>query len=214
MRMPGRGLYAITAGESGTLLSQRVAGYLRGGARVIQYRDKSGDTARRQREAGGLLSLCRHADVPLLINDDVGLASKVGADGVHLGRDDADIHSARQTLGPNAIIGVSCYNQIDRARQAVAGGADYVAFGSVFSSDTKPDAVRVELSLLTRARQQLPCPIVAIGGITAANGAAVIAAGADLLAVIGGLQQGDPEQAARRIDQCFLHPGPEEQPDS
>lgn len=214
MRMPGRGLYAITAGESGPTLSQRVAGYLRGGARVIQYRDKSGDTGRRQREAGKLLSLCRQAGVPLLINDDVGLAATVGADGVHLGRDDADIHIARKTLGANAIIGVSCYNLIDRARQAVAGGADYVAFGSVFGSGTKPDAARVELSLLTRARQQLPCPIVAIGGITADNGAVVVAAGADLLAVIGGLQQGDPEQAARRIDQCFIHPGPEEQPDS
>ncbi len=211
MHMPGRGLYAITAGQTGTTLSHRVAGWLRGGARVIQYRDKSGNTERRQRDARELLKLCREAGAPLLINDDVGLAAMVGADGVHLGHEDTDIHTARQALGPHAIIGVSCYNQLERARQAVADGADYVAFGSVFVSDTKPDAVRAELSLLSRARQQLPCPIVAIGGITPDNGAAVMTAGADLLAVIGGLQQGNPEHVARRYGDLFN--GPEEQPE-
>lgn len=211
--MPTRGLYAITGGQTGPALTARVAGYLRGGARLVQYRDKSADHTRRESDARALLGLCREAGVPLLINDDIALAARIGAAGVHLGEDDADIAGARRQLGSTAIIGASCYNRLERARTALGEGADYVAFGSLFPSPTKPAAVRARPSLLTQARRELPCPIVAIGGITPDNGATVLAAGADLLAVIGGLEtRRDPEQAARVYSEMFTSTTSEEMP--
>ncbi len=202
--MPARGLYAITTARSGVPLVDHVADVIDGGARVVQYRDKSRDAAHRRREASALLSVCRKAGVPLIINDDVELAATMGADGVHLGRGDPDPAAARKHLGNHAIIGVSCYNQLARAHQALAVGASYVAFGSFFASPTKPQAVRADIELLKQARRELACPIVAIGGITPANGGALIAAGADFLAVIGGLA-GDlpPAQAAGQYAALF-----------
>jgi len=201
-----RGLYAITAGDTVTALglSEQVARAIAGGARVIQYRDKSGDPIKRLAEATALNHLCRAQGVPLLINDDVALAAQVGAAGVHLGRDDADLAEARARLGSDAIIGVSCYDDFELAEAAAASGADYVAFGSFFPSPTKPQAVPADPALLQRARSELALPAVAIGGITPENGRALIAAGAAMLAVISGVfGAADIQAAARRYADLF-----------
>jgi len=163
---------------------------------LIQYRDKSTDGQRRRYEASALRDLCSQYDAALIINDDVALACAVGADGVHLGRNDAEPALARHALGEQAIIGVSCYASLERAHWAQAQGADYVAFGSFHPSPTKPQAAQATLALLRRARAELRLPLVAIGGILPEHVPALIAAGADLVAVISGLQQGDAEAAA------------------
>jgi thiamine-phosphate pyrophosphorylase len=193
-----RGVYAIADTHilSATRLLEAVAQAIAGGAALIQYRDKTHDPVRRAREARALQALCRTHGVPLLINDDVALAAEIGAAGVHLGREDAPIDAARRALGPTRLIGVSCYNELARALAAQAQGADYVAFGSFFPSPTKPQAVRAELALLRNARAQLHVPLVAIGGITPDNGAALLTAGADALAVITGIFQAPDVRAA------------------
>lgn len=180
-----RGLYAITPDglPEATLLAQAEAA-LAGGAAVLQLRDKSTDAARRLRLAQGLAALCRRHGALFIVNDDVQLALAAGADGVHLGADDGDPRAARQALPPGSVVGVSCYADFARASSAVAAGADYVAFGAVFASPTKPQAPRASLDLLARARAELGVPVCAIGGITLANAGEVIAAGADLLAVV------------------------------
>ena len=179
---PSHGLYAITDGPRIDLL-EVVAQALAGGARVLQYRDKTADAARRHAEAAALKQLCDTHAVPLIVNDDVALAVAVGAAGVHLGRDDDDVAAARAALGAGAIIGVSCYDSLERARAAAAAGADYVAFGAFFPSPTKPQAVRASLDLL-RQSATLGVPRVAIGGITPDNAPSLVEAGADFLAVI------------------------------
>lgn len=201
-----RGLYAITDSTliPSDQLIEAVAFAIQGGAMMIQYRNKSGDESQRQWEAQDLVNLCRPLGVPLIINDDIRLAQLVRAHGVHLGKEDPHVAEARAALGPNAIIGVSCYNDIERAIAAEKAGADYVAFGSFFPSTTKPKAVRAELALLREAKQRLKIPVVAIGGITAENGAPLIAAGADLLAVITDVfGQSDIRAAAERIAHLF-----------
>ncbi len=198
------GLYVITAATDGHDLITRTRLAIDGGARVVQYRDKSADAAQRARRASALARLCRERGVPFLVNDDPRLAHAVGADGVHLGRDDATLREARSLLGPAAIIGISCYNRFHLARRAEAGGANYVAFGSFFPSGTKPDAPRAPLELLQRAREALHIPIVAIGGISPENGAMLIEAGADALAVIDGVfGQTEVLGAARRYARLF-----------
>ncbi len=200
------GLYAITSSEmaQATDLTQQVEQALKGGARIVQYRDKTTDQGRRLAETRKLLELCRRHSACFIINDDVELAAAVGADGVHLGRDDLDITSARARLGPAAIIGVSCYNQLDLAIAAQDAGVDYVAFGRFFPSTTKPQAVQAEIDLLSEAKQALQIPIVAIGGITPENSAALIEAGADMLAVVQGLfGQQDIRAAAEQFHQQF-----------
>jgi thiamine-phosphate pyrophosphorylase len=197
-----RGLYAITNGPRAGL-EQAVAAALRGGAALVQYRDKTEDAERRREEAGRLCVLCRRHAVPFVVNDDVELALAVRADGVHLGEHDAAIDAARAVLGPDALIGVSCYANLDRARAAAADGADYLAFGAFYASPTKPHAVRAGVELL-RAARPLGLPLVAIGGITPLNAAELIAAGADFVAVISGVFAGaDPEAAARRYTNVF-----------
>lgn len=201
-----RGLYAIadTSVIPADQLVRAVARAVQGGAAMIQYRDKSGEPQRRRFEAQDLMTLCRPLGKPLIINDDVELAFEVGAAGVHLGRDDGAVADARARLGDGAIIGVSCYNELERARQAAADGADYVAFGSFFPSPTKPGAVRADRDLLLAARAELGLPVVAIGGITPENGAALVEAGADLLAVITGVfGRDDIEGAARAYSRLF-----------
>lgn len=201
-----RGLYAITDAE---LLAEHqlltgVEQAILGGARVIQYRDKSADSAKRLRQASELLQLCQQHSVPLIINDDVALAAAVGADGVHLGKDDAELDKARAQLPTKALIGVSCYNDPQLAQQAAAAGADYIAFGAFFPSTTKPEAVRAEASLLQEAKQHLKIPLVAIGGITAENGTALVDAGADMLAVITGIfGQTNIQQSAAAYARLF-----------
>ncbi len=138
-------------------------------------------------EAEQLLDLCRQYSVPLIINDDIVLAVQSGADGVHLGKTDSSIADARERLGEKAVIGCSCYNDLDRAQQASKSGADYIAFGAFFSSPTKPDAAHATLDIIQTAKQRFKLPVVAIGGITPENGQSLIEAGADMLAVISGL---------------------------
>ena len=200
------GLYAIA--DSSYLAADQfvpaVRAALDGGARVIQYRDKKSESRQREAIARALNALCREHAVPFLINDDVALAAIVGAAGVHLGRDDPDIAAARAALGDAALIGVSCYNELARAQSAQALGADYVAFGRFFPSRTKPQAVPATPELLRAARAALKIPIVAIGGITPENGASLIAAGADALAVIEGVfNQPDIRAAAERYARLF-----------
>ena len=204
-KSPLRGLYAITdASLKGPAIEQQVALAIAGGARVIQYRDKSTDASMRQKEASAILEVCRQHQIPLLINDDVQLAAQIGADGVHIGKDDGLLEDARTRLGQNAIIGVSCYNQLTLAQQAVQRGADYVAFGRFFSSATKPEAKQADISLLKEASKKIACPIVAIGGITLDNGRPLIQAGADMLAVIRGVfAANDVTAAARQLDALF-----------
>lgn len=181
-----------------------VAAAIRGGAVMIQYRDKSDDADRRLKEARALLRLCRKNKVPLIINDDIELAREVGADGVHLGAEDAGLRAARLRLGADAIIGISCYNSMELARKAMRAGANYIALGAFFDTSTKTGTVRAPLALLQEARQNLRLPIVAIGGISVSNGAELVNAGADLLAVISGVfGNDDPEQAARAYANLF-----------
>jgi thiamine-phosphate pyrophosphorylase len=201
-----RGLYAITdnrlipPGE----LTRRVSQAIAGGAAVIQYRDKGAATTADMAEVNSMAALCRHREVPLIVNDNVELAAAIGAAGVHLGRDDDSLQTARAVLGADAIIGISCYNNLQRAREAAAAGADYVAFGRFFPSRSKPEAVLAEPALLTQASSELATPVVAIGGITPENGRTLLAAGASLLAAIHGVfGQPDIEAAARRYSTLF-----------
>lgn len=199
------GLYAITVdGMHGEALFSQVKSALCGGSRILQYRDKSSDTQRRREEAQTLLSLCREHQAILIINDDLNLCLQTGAHGVHLGRDDPDLESAKKLLGADKIIGVSCYNDLQLAHGAVNRGADYVAFGTIYPSATKPAAVNAGLALLHQAKTELRVPIVAIGGITPENAAPVIQAGADMLAMIQGLfGQDDIQLAANTVTRLF-----------
>ncbi|TVP83311.1 thiamine phosphate synthase [Thioalkalivibrio sp.] len=198
-----RGLYFVTPGNAAGRL-ELVLAALGGGARIVQYRDKTDDTDARRREADAILALCRRAGALCLVNDDVELCQAIGADGVHLGEADAAIEAARARLGADRIIGASCYNNLQHAHAAAAAGADYVAFGSVYPSATKPQARRADLDLLRAARRELNVPICAIGGITAENAAPVVAAGADMIAVIQGISAApDPEAAARALQALF-----------
>lgn len=199
------GLYAVTpdAAPADELLA-KVGAALRGGARVVQYRDKSSDAALRSRQARELASMCRSAGAVFIVNDDVELARAVDADGVHLGKEDAELHGARAVLGSGKMIGVSCYNELARARHATKAGADYVAFGSFFDSATKPAAVRAGVGLLRDAAAELSLPIVAIGGIEPGNAAQLLEAGADAVAVVSALFDApDVEAQARRFASLF-----------
>lgn len=200
------GLYVITDTEliGGARLLPAVEAALRGGARLVQYRDKSQDAARRKQEADALRTLCTAHGALLIINDDVELAGECGADGVHLGKDDAAIQAARIRLGAYAVIGVSCYNDLARAHSAQAAGADYLAFGSFYPSTIKPQAPRATLELLRQVRRELQLPLCAIGGITAENAQPLLAAGADLLAVINDVfATADINAAARQYTALF-----------
>lgn len=200
-----RGLYAITDAElcPAADFAAKTAAALRGGARIIQYRDKSDDHARRLSEAQTLRQLCDQHQALLIINDDIALCLEANADGVHLGEDDGELSTARARLG-NRIIGVSCYNAWQHAETAQAAGADYIAFGAFYPSATKPKARRADLALLQRARQQLSLPVVAIGGIELDTAAPLIDAGADMLAVIRDLfDREDIEARARRYGELF-----------
>ncbi len=199
-----RGLYAITpwplAEQQVLQLAEQA---LRGGAAVLQLRDKSDDAPRRLRLARALREACQRHRALFIVNDDLALAQAVGADGVHLGRDDTDLAQAR-AQAPELIIGVSCYASLERAERAQALGADYVAFGRFFASRSKPEASPAPLEVLRQARERLFLPVVAIGGITLDNAPRLLAAGAQALAVIDGLfGQVDVEASARRFAGLF-----------
>ncbi|MBI4194518.1 MAG: thiamine phosphate synthase [Betaproteobacteria bacterium] len=199
------GLYVVTPDESNTVhLEAKVRAALAGGARLVQYRNKSASGALRREQAMALLTICRMYGVPLIINDHLELALETGADGVHLGVDDGSIAAARERLGTGKILGASCYGRLQNALQAQQSGASYVAFGSFFASGVKPDTVRAPLRLLHEAKQALSIPVVAIGGITLANATQLVAAGADSLAVISAVFSAhDVRAAARRFSALF-----------
>ena len=184
-----RGLYAITDAHliNEKQFAHRIEQALAGGVRIIQYRDKSNHTKKRLQQASDIKSLCDKYNTTFIINDDVELAKQVDADGVHIGINDCCYDRAREKLGDNKIIGVTCYNQFDNALQAQQLGADYVAFGRFFSSSVKPHAVEASIELLLRAKQELSVPVCAIGGITLENSSQLIGAGVDMLAVITGV---------------------------
>lgn len=200
------GLYAITPDCADTAeLLRRTQLVLAGGARVLQYRNKTANKALFLAQAQCLRELTRQFSVPLIINDDVQLAAQVGADGVHLGAEDATPNAARAVLGQQIIIGVSCYNSPSLARKAVMEDADYVAFGAFFTSTVKPDAVAANIELLHQMHTELEVPLVAIGGITTQNGADLIKAGADALAVISALfDAADIQLAAQSFSKLFV----------
>lgn len=192
-----RGLYAITPDEPDeSRLLGMAASALAGGARALQFRDKTTAAGRRQRLASAMQGLCRQYGACFIVNDDLALALQVEADGVHLGGADGDLAAARRALPPGRVLGASCYADVDRARAAVAAGADYVAFGAVCPSPTKPGAVRAPLDIFSRWHAESTVPACAIGGITLDTAPAIIAAGADLLAVITDLFAA-PDIAAR-----------------
>jgi len=193
-----KGLYAITDPTllCGEALLIAVAEALANGVRILQYRDKSKPFASRVIEASLLHSLCRKHGATFLVNDDIDLCQAVNADGVHLGQNDTNIVEARRRLGPHAVIGVSCHDSPDLVSAAESGGASYVALGRFYPSLTKPDAPRARINDLRRIRAQTNLPIAAIGGITAKNGSELIAAGADMLAVVQDLFAA-PDVAAR-----------------
>ena len=200
--LPAGGLYAITDGPRDDLLLA-ADGALRGGAALLQYRDKSGDATRRLAEATALVAACHGYGVPLIVNDDVELAVAAGADGVHVGENDQSVGAARARLGPHAIVGASCYDSLTRARELAAAGASYLAFGAFFPSPTKPHARRALPALLRDARS-LGVPLVAIGGITPDNARPLIDAGADFIAAISGIfAGGDIAAQARRYSELF-----------
>lgn len=201
------GLYAITPDTTDTpWLLGRVEQALRGGARVLQYRAKTAGAALRATQAPALRALAREHAALFVVNDDVLLARACGADGVHLGRDDGDLAQARAVLGAGVLLGVSCYDSLERARAGAAAGADYLAFGSFFASSVKPGAVRPAPGILSAARA-LGLPRVAIGGITPDNAAPLIEAGADAVAVISALfAVDDTRAAAARFAQLFARP--------
>ncbi|WP_372018412.1 thiamine phosphate synthase [Pseudoxanthomonas sp. 10H] len=201
---PPRGLYLITPDDADTArLLARVAPLLGEGVAWLQYRNKAAGPALRREQATALQALCAAAGVPLLVNDDPALALAVGAAGAHLGEDDGDIAAARALLGTGAIIGASCYDRLDLATRAVAAGAGYVAFGAFFPTTSKATTRRAAPGLLREAAS-LGVPRVAIGGITPGNAAPLVAAGADLVAVIGGVFDApDPVAAVRAYARCF-----------
>jgi thiamine-phosphate pyrophosphorylase len=203
MNFPANGLYAITQTDSkpADRIVTEVTAAIKGGAVVIQYREKR--PAITDQLAQQLLNVCRKNNIPLIINDNIDLALRIGADGVHLGKDDYSLKLARHQLGDNAIIGTSCYNDLELAVAAANAGADYVAFGRFFPSNSKPLAAPAQVETLREARQKLQIPIVAIGGILPENGDLLLEAGADLLAVIGGIFDQNPEQSAKEFQHLF-----------
>lgn len=188
MKHPISGLYAVTPDRADTSgLIAAVDAALAGGARLVQYRNKSADPALRLAQARALLALCRKFRAPLIINDHLDLALAVEADGLHLGAEDGSLAAARERLGRAKILGASCYDRLELALEAERLGADYVAFGSFFPSTVKPDAVHAPPSLLRDAKRRLSVPVVAIGGINLENAPQLIAAGADCVAVLSAL---------------------------
>ena len=202
-----RGLYAITSEPSVTSgkLVEAVEKALIGGAAIIQYRDKRPAGFSQEKNLEELLGLCRDYGSMLIVNDDVELARRVNADGVHLGQGDMQLEHAREHMGPGKMIGISCYGDTNRVAQALDDGADYIALGRFFASATKPGASGVSLEVLKSVRKLTTQPIVAIGGITAENGGPLVEAGADMLAAVEGVfGQQDITRAARDISALFL----------
>ena len=186
-----RGLYAVTPDDRLLpRLSALVEAALEGGTRLVQYRNKQAPAPLRRAQAAELLRICRAYGARLIVNDDLWLAMEIGADGAHVGQDDlpgGDLAAARSALGGKRILGVSCYADLDRVALAAEAGADYVGIGSMFPSVTKPAAQPASLEFLSEARRRFDLPVAAIGGITVANARQILAAGADMVAVVSDL---------------------------
>lgn len=204
------GLYGVTPDwDDIEQLTPAIEAAARGGMKVLQWRHKTYPVTRRISMAHQVLQVCRLNGVMLIINDNWRVAEAVGADGVHLGRDDDSPTAARAALGSQALIGASCYNDLERAKAMLDEGVDYVAFGAMYSSQTKPHAVVADHQILTKARALIAersgaAKVVAIGGITAENAKPLIAAGANSLAVVGGLFMADDiEATARAFERAF-----------
>lgn len=198
-----QGLYAITDPTlvPASQLLQACAAALRGGARLLQYRDKLASASEQRQRAASLRDLCRDHGALFLINDDPELAADIGADGVHIGQSDGGIERARQLLGEQAVIGISCHGSPDLARAAAEAGANYVAFGRFYPSVTKPQAPAADPAVLAT---DLAIPVVAIGGITPDNASTLIRAGADAVAVVHSLFSAtDIEAQARAFSRLF-----------
>ena len=201
-----KGLYAITDCDRLSIdnLLSATEEILRAGITALQYRDKSGNHAKRKYEAAELWQLCREHDCLFIINDDLQLAASSGSDGVHVGKEDCDCKSARKELGPEAIIGVSCYNSLEKALAAQQDGADYVAFGSFFPSTSKQNTATAEPDIIRQAKVKISLPVAAIGGVTPTNCRTLIEHGADMLAVIGSIYQAeDPYSTVMEFNQLF-----------
>jgi thiamine-phosphate pyrophosphorylase len=200
-----KGVYALTPDSLNTEdLLLRVRQAMKGGVQVLQYRNKVADAVLRLAQAQALRALTQMYGVTFIVNDDAQLAATVDADGVHLGAADGEVHKARDILGTNKLIGVSCYNRLQLARDAVGAGADYVAFGVFYTSTVKPEAVVAKPELLRDARAELSVPIVAIGGITAENGAVLVQAGANALAVISAVFDAtDIQRSVQALNKLF-----------
>ena len=185
-----KGLYAITpdSADLNTLI-QKTQWAIEGGAFMVQYRSKMLNRDVKMQQCAAILRLCREYEIPCIVNDDVDMCRILEADGVHLGEKDDNIAEVRHILGENAIIGSSCYDQLDRAKSAQKEGASYVAFGAMFPTSTKPNAPRATLALLKEAKREIQIPIVAIGGITVNNAHDVIKTGIDAIAVITSLYE-------------------------
>jgi len=185
-----KGLYAITpdSADLNTLI-QKTKSAIEGGAFMVQYRSKIQDRDVKMQQCAAILRLCREYEIPCIVNDDVDMCRILEADGVHLGEKDDNIAEVRHILGEDAIIGSSCYDQLDRAKSAQKEGASYVAFGAMFPTSTKPNAPRATLALLKEAKREIQIPIVAIGGITVNNAHDVIKTGIDAIAVINSLYE-------------------------
>jgi len=203
---PTTGLYVITDSDrlDFPTLCQKTEAILEAGGPILQYRDKAADPVTRRKRALALQKLCAEHATLFLVNDDVQLARDIGADGVHIGQDDSSYLTARQLLGDQASIGISCYNSLELALTAQSQGADYIAFGAFFSTSTKNHTVPAGLELLRRAKTVLTIPVVAIGGITPDNGSELLQAGADLLAVASSIYAStDPAQVVLKFKQLF-----------
>ncbi len=200
------GVYAITDDrlQPPERMLESVQQALQGGISLLQYRSKNPDRDQLLKQARLLAAMCQQYSVPLLINDDIQLCLDCGANGVHLGQSDASVAAARAQLGDKAIIGVTCHDSVKLALLAQQQGASYAAFGRFFVSQTKPSAPAAELTVLTKAKSLLTIPLIAIGGINANNGASVIEAGADMIAVIDFLFAGaDTKSRARQLVKLF-----------
>ena len=201
------GLYVITQScMQGDALGSAVEQAVAGGAGMVQYRQKDSQSPAYVDDALMLRQITQRHQALLIINDDPELANTVDADGVHVGRTDTSVAETRALIGNDKIIGVSCYDDIGLAQRAERQGADYVAFGSFFASAVKPDAVKAPISLIDQAKSELTLPVVAIGGINQRNGALLVRAGVDAIAVISAVfAQSDAYKAAQQLAHLFEH---------
>lgn len=200
-----KGLYIVTPDWDDTQKLLEITELaLKGGAAVVQYRHKTANAGLRREQAECLLALCRSYAKPFIVNDFVDLCLEIDADGVHVGGTDATVAEVRAVVGPDKILGASCYGDLDLARKAHAAGASYVAFGGFYPSRVKKYPVTTPLSIIADSHAAVPLPVTVIGGMTVDNAAPLVAAGADMVAAISSVYlAADPQAVARRFAGMF-----------